>query len=247
MNISEQRRKDLEEATRLYLEGYCSKAFEVSGNFVEHASFYHLTNESVETFLKIVTLTPRTKALSILASGDQVFHLVLRGLKDIDTFDINRLTEYYALGFKKRAIECLSFEDYNKLFEYYKDDYEKTHNCQHLDIEKYVIENMEDEYKWFWQEIFYILKQYGFDASVFHFARGVDILSSECRIPNSFMREKEKYKQLQQNLAISKITFKQSSIVDIPNNFNKQYNIVLDNSVIHDNLDSHAIVTYLVK
>ena len=31
------------------------------------------------------------------------------------------------------------------------------------------------------------------------------------------------------------------------NNFNKQYNIVLNNAVIHDNLDSHAIVTYLIK
>lgn len=31
------------------------------------------------------------------------------------------------------------------------------------------------------------------------------------------------------------------------NNFNKQYNIVLNNTVIHDNLDSHAIVTYLIK
>lgn len=30
------------------------------------------------------------------------------------------------------------------------------------------------------------------------------------------------------------------------NNFNKEYNIVLDDKVIHDNLDSHAIVTYLI-
>ena len=30
------------------------------------------------------------------------------------------------------------------------------------------------------------------------------------------------------------------------NDFNKEYNIVLDNIVIHDNLDSHAIVSYLV-
>lgn len=30
------------------------------------------------------------------------------------------------------------------------------------------------------------------------------------------------------------------------NNFNKEYNIVLDNIVIHDNLDSHAIVSYFI-
>lgn len=30
------------------------------------------------------------------------------------------------------------------------------------------------------------------------------------------------------------------------NNFNKEYNIVLNDKIIHDNLDSHAIVTYLI-
>lgn len=31
------------------------------------------------------------------------------------------------------------------------------------------------------------------------------------------------------------------------NNFNKEYNLVIENTVIHDNLDSHAIVSYLVN
>lgn len=31
------------------------------------------------------------------------------------------------------------------------------------------------------------------------------------------------------------------------NNFNKEYNIVINNEVIHDNLDSHAIVSYIIK
>lgn len=31
------------------------------------------------------------------------------------------------------------------------------------------------------------------------------------------------------------------------NNFNKEYNLCLNNIIIHDNLDSHAIVTYIVR
>lgn len=31
------------------------------------------------------------------------------------------------------------------------------------------------------------------------------------------------------------------------NNFNNEYNLVINNEVIHDNLDSHAIVSYLIK
>lgn len=31
------------------------------------------------------------------------------------------------------------------------------------------------------------------------------------------------------------------------NNFNKEYNLIVNNEVIHDNLDSHAIVSYFIK
>ena len=31
------------------------------------------------------------------------------------------------------------------------------------------------------------------------------------------------------------------------NGFNKEYNLCINDIVIHDNLDSHAIVTYLIK
>ena len=31
------------------------------------------------------------------------------------------------------------------------------------------------------------------------------------------------------------------------NDLNKEYNLCIDNIVLHDNLDSHAIVTYIIK
>lgn len=30
-------------------------------------------------------------------------------------------------------------------------------------------------------------------------------------------------------------------------NLNKEYNLIIDNIVIHDNLDNHAIVSYTIK
>ena len=232
--ISEQRRKDLEAATKLYLDAYRGQNFDVTGEYIEYAGFYYLTNELFEKALQKLDLCEITKALSVLASGDQVIHLVQRGIYDIDTFDINRLTEYYALGFKKRAIECLSFEDYNKLFEYYRDYETSTHCCQHLDIEKYVIENMEEEYKWFWQELFHNLKELGFDAGIFHFAMGVDLIAKNTAVPNTFMEEKEKYKELQQKLTKANLTFKHSAITDVPTNFPNQYDLIcLSNIMDH--------------
>ena len=73
--------------------------------------------------------------------GDEMTRILWKMIKDelLEPF-IELNTEYYDLGFKKRAIECLSFEDYKKLFEYYKDYETSTHCCQHLDIEKFVVE-----------------------------------------------------------------------------------------------------------
>ena len=82
------------------------------------------------------------------------------------------------------------------------------------------------------QGILYNLKQYGFNASVFHFANNADKLSSICRIPNSYMKDPEKYKELQQKLAKTNITFKQSSIVDIPTNFTNKYDLIYLSNVM---------------
>lgn len=52
------------------------------------------------------------------------------------------------------------------------------------------------------------------------------------------------------NIEITAFENNDNSIVIVllnKNNFNKEYNLVINNEVIHDNLDSNAIVTYLIK
>ena len=52
------------------------------------------------------------------------------------------------------------------------------------------------------------------------------------------------------NIEVSAFENPDSSIIIIllnRNDFNKEYNLVLKNTLIHDNLDSHAIVSYIVK
>ena len=76
-------------------------------NFVKHETFcpvYAWTNESVYNALDFADAYGRQRALSVLASGDQVFSMLDYKIDDIDTFDINALTEYYALGLKRAMI-----------------------------------------------------------------------------------------------------------------------------------------------
>lgn len=229
MVISDQRQIDLQNTIDLYLSIYKDKKRERLDDFVEYAGFYHITNEKASEVIEKTTVTDKMKALCVLAGGDQVFNLINAGIKNIDTFDINRLTEYYALGFKKRAVECLSYDEFIKLFGYNQGLYIRSHNHLQPEIEKYVIENMEEEYKWFWNEFLYALKEKGFEASIFHLSCEADLIDKQNTKNNLYMQEENEYINLQKRLKEVNISYKYCSIMDVPTTFTKYDLIYLSN------------------
>lgn len=60
----------------------------------KYDAVYFCTNENISSIFKNIDVKNK-KVLSILGSGDQTFYLVKNGVKDIDVFDINKLTFYY--------------------------------------------------------------------------------------------------------------------------------------------------------
>ena len=217
MTISEQRRKDLEKAVKLTL--IQKEARLNPTNYCAYNKFYKMTNENQLSLWKNFELSSDKQVLTVLSSGDQMFNLINKGVTDIDTFDINRLTEYYALGFKKRAIEALTYFQFEKLFCLYK---------KKMDLEEYVIGNMDGEYKWFWQEYKYALKQQGYDASIFDLA-----ISSEPGIwrhrTNNYLETETAFSSLQQKLINANIKFQCANIKDLPTKFGTYDLIYLSN------------------
>lgn len=64
------------------------------------------------------------------------------------------------------------------------------------------------------------------------------------------MQEKIGFSKYTDNIKVTAFENPNGSIAIIlfnKNNFNNEYNLVINNEVIHDNLDSHAIVSYLIK
>lgn len=57
-------------------------------------SIYFHSNESLNSIFDCVDVSGK-ECLTVLASGDQAFHLYNRGAKNVEMFDINRLTIYY--------------------------------------------------------------------------------------------------------------------------------------------------------
>ena len=62
-----------------------------------YSKTYLYSNENVTAYLKYLKFLEKNIVLTILGSGDQAFSLALKGFNKIDTFDINKLSEYLVL------------------------------------------------------------------------------------------------------------------------------------------------------
>lgn len=202
MIISEQRQKDIKQIIDMYFLG-TSKLHD------EYSHAYPVTNENISEVWDFFEFNENMKLLSVLASGDQIFDMISKGIKNVDTFDSNRVAEYYTLGFKKTAIENLGYYQFIEMLNHEK-------NGHNYEMEDYVISCAPEEYKKFWQELLYCLKQQGVKASVFDFSKGSGILEALLNNCCNYLKCPENYANLQQRLKTSNITFNYCDITQIP-------------------------------
>lgn len=79
-------------------------------------SIYLFTTENIAGYMKDLDLNNK-KIITVCASGDHVLNAIVKGCKDITTFDINPYTKYY-LDLKISAIKELSYECFLDMFLY---------------------------------------------------------------------------------------------------------------------------------
>lgn len=125
--------------------------------FSEYSYFYWETSESLlELFVKL-DLSMYQNALSVLSSGDHVFNIIHQGIKKVDTFDSNRITQYFVLEFKKAAIQCLTFEQYRQFFSMPAECISLPN--KYFEYQDFILSNTEPKYQKFWKEMMYLYKE----------------------------------------------------------------------------------------
>lgn len=201
----EQINKDLIAAINLFneMQKVCYNGYK----FFNYGAVYQQTNENMISLFKKIDLTKVNKALTVTSSGDQILNLVSQGITDIDTFDSNRLTEYYALGFKLVAAKCLSKEQFLELF--------KTTNPKEcLELQRYVISCASDKYKYFWQSFMDFLDNEKKEHSgVFEICRK----KIESQTDNNvYLQTPGLYQTMQKNLNAANISFNNLNITELP-------------------------------
>lgn len=199
--------------------------------FSKYSRGYFCTNENIKKYLELVKVEQDTKALSVLASGDHVFNLITKGITNIDTFDINRLSLYIALGLKRAMIIKYNYLKYLEVC------YKLTNPFLSLndlgDIINELLPLMNKKIRKFWQEIisfnyerqknyqnstnlFYLITQntYGFKKST----RG-----------NIFLENENEYNKLRNKIASVNINFQNNDIMNLPD---QKYNIILLSNIL---------------
>jgi len=78
--------------------------------FSNYSPSYFSTTECIRDYLDDVKYE-KTRALTVLASGDHIFSLINKGILNIDAFDINFLA-YYTYHLRKAMILGLSREEF---------------------------------------------------------------------------------------------------------------------------------------
>ena len=200
---------------------------------------YAFTNENINDYLNKLKKDKIDKVLTVLASGDHLYNLALIKPPLVDLVDINPLTEYYALGFKKALFKMCDYGEYIEAIYYLfkSDNYD-------IDIEKKFWEKLfnliEEKYQPFFRDIitFYFKMQKIYKRKI----RLMQILTKDyyyneeaLRLYNGYMMSEENYEKLKEFLDIVKVSF------------NKQNIFLEDKKDYYDLIMASNVLDYVIK
>lgn len=221
-------------AKRLIAEQVSRNRASYGISFNTYNKSYCWTNENIKGYLNLVDFNGKENALSVLASGDHAFNLVYNGIKNVDTFDVNRLTEYIALGLKRAMILKYSYQDFLIVMKNLC-SYDSKVECIYEIIEG-LLPYMEEKHSKFWQEIikfnYIIQKENSTNINLIHmltvnFTESYDYIRG-----NSYLKNEEAYNKLKLDLLNAKINFKNVNALDLSQEFNGKYDLVLLSNIL---------------
>ncbi len=198
---------------------------------------YFRTNEYVLGYLKKVDLKLSKYVLTVLASGDQAFSLISEGIKNIDTFDVNALSEYIALGLKRAMILKYDYQAFLDNLFLLTDQKVRIDNDEEMAILSDLLPFMESKYRMFWQTLIdyttKVQKETGNNRNLIHILDKNDVTNFyNYRKMVNFLKNDAHYQRLRENIGKANITFQEANALNLPNTFRGPYDLVLLSNIL---------------
>jgi len=229
--------KDLFYTKRLIKEQIKSGSSETERwPFTKYSKFYLMSNENQLAYNNFINFRNQKSALTVLASGDQLFNLVLGGVENIETFDSNLLTEYYVFGLKKAMILALNYKEFLIITKKLYDN--ATTLSEITEILQSFLPYMEEKYKTFWQTI--IEYNYNMQKNSNHTLNLMHMLSINGNIIddmdtvsfNPYLTSQENYEKLKSKLKTLKVGFKNIDASKIDKYYQDKYDIIILSNIL---------------
>lgn len=203
--------------------------------FSKYSKGYLWTNENIKEYINKKYISEYNSALSVTASGDHLFNLILHNVLNIDTFDTNTLTEYNVLGLKKALIEKFKYNDFLTICELI------ANNMLTLEETTYLIKDllplMDKKYRKYWQKIseYNYQLQKNNDEYLDLFAMLFININEKNNFirRNSYLMGKDNYDKFKENMMRANINFYCTNAINILDTFpNQKYDVILLSNIL---------------
>lgn len=224
--------KCIEATKEIILSQVNAQKFLCHKSFDGYQKMYAFTNENIKSYLGLISESTKN-ALSILSSGDHAFNLISKGILNIDTFDTNRLTETYALGFKRAMILKYNFVEFKTVMSLLSSSTTSLETV--TEIVYGLIPFMELEHQNYFRQILdYNYKLQIEKGTNFNLLELLTLGSfiSEAEYYNEYLNNKESYNRLRANLSCANISFKYANALYLKDSFNKEYDVILLSNIM---------------
>lgn len=193
---------------------------------------YSWTNEDIAGCLNVAGVSSQ-KALAVLSSGDHPFNLITLGATDVDTFDTNKLTEFYALGFKRAMILKYSYNRFMKIMEHLR--YGKLGFADVNDLIKGLFPYMDRRHQIFFQELidYTCNKKLPVNNLIDFLTRDEHDLWGYQLFGNNYLLSEENYNRLRNNLSKANITFNTVDALDLKEKYSEhKYDAIMLSNIL---------------
>lgn len=210
---------DIEKAHLFVSDLYISNADQTSEAYFDR--IYHFTTEAISGYYNNLNFKDK-KILTVLASGDHALNAILMGSKEIDTFDINKLTIYY-YKLKEAGIKALPLEEFKKFFySNYPNNIKENKNLFNWKSYLKISPFLEKKYKDFWDSLYLEFNGYDIGKSDLFWASEKN--QNSVAIYNNYLTE-ENYNRLKNILLEEEIkfNFQNINIKDLKTNVKYDY------------------------
>lgn len=203
--------------------------------FSKYSKGYLWTNENIKEYINKKYISEYNSALSVTASGDHLFNLILNNVLNIDTFDTNTLTEYNVLGLKKALMEKFKYNDFLTICELI------ANNMLTLEETTYLIKDllplMDKKYRKYWQNIseYNYQLQKNNDEYLDLFAMLFININEKNNFirRNSYLMGKDNYDKFKENMMRANINFYCTNAINILDTFpNQKYDVILLSNIL---------------